>query len=437
VNVWVVKTSEMLATDNDNGRLLRSGLVAHMLDARGHAVTWWMSTFDHANRRSRALQDVSLPFGTHGTIRMIHSPGYRESVSLARVRDHAVWGRRCRRAMEAARPPDIIFCAYPTIEAAAACVRFGRQHGVPVVIDLRDMWPDIFSEFAPAPLRPAVQRMLWPWRARARAALRGATALFAITDEFLSWGLTLAGRKRCKWDDAFLLAFPEAEPQDEGDAALEAAAFWEACGVTAQQAFNVVLVGSMTRRRFEMDTVLAAARELQHEAARVKFILAGDGDDLHLYREKAQDCANVIFPGWLSAPRIRELLRRAHLGLVPYRSTPDLVMSIPNKVGEYLSAGVPVATCLTGTLPQLLVARRCGVLFDAAQPASLVQLIRRLRDDEPARRALQVNARRTYRDELAANAVYGRLVERLEAIAAAPSVARAFETDLQRMRTDT
>ena len=40
MNVWVVKTSEMLAGDNDNGRLLRSGMIAHMLDAgpRGNVV---------------------------------------------------------------------------------------------------------------------------------------------------------------------------------------------------------------------------------------------------------------------------------------------------------------------------------------------------------------------------------------------------------------
>jgi len=435
VNVWVVKTSEMLDTDNGNGRLLRSGLVAHLLDERGHAVTWWMSTFDHANRRSRVQQDTTRAFGSRGAIRMIHSPGYRESVSLARVRDHAVWGRAFRHAIAAAVPPDIIFCAYPTIEAATACVDFGRQRRVPVVVDLRYMWPDIFSEFAPAALRPAAQRMLWPWRARARAALRGATALFAITDEFLSWGLALAGRERREWDGAFLLAFPEEEPRADGDAALQAADFWDARGVNTEQAFNVVLVGSMTKRRFEMETVLAAARELQHDAAPVKFILAGDGDDLPLYRQKAQDCANLIFPGWLSAPRIRELLRRAHLGLVPYRRTPDLVMSVPNKVGEYLAAGIPVATCLTGTLARLLTDRDCGALFEAAQPASLVQLVRRLRDDQPRRLALQMNARRVYREELAAHAVYGRLVERLEAIAAA-SPARAFESTAQGIRVN-
>jgi len=260
VNIWVVKTSEMLATDNGNGRLLRSGLVAHMLDARGHTVNWWMSTFDHANRRSRAQQDTTLSFGARGAIRMINSPGYREAVSLARLRDHAIWGRAFRRAIESAPLPDIIFCAYPTIEAAAICVRFGQQRAVPVVVDLRDMWPDIFSEFAPAALKPLAHGVLWPWRAHARAALRGATALFAITEEFLSWGLELAQRARAEWDASFLLAYPESVPASP--AGTSAAGFWDEQGVTRESAFNVVLVGSMTKRRFEMDTVIALQKRL-------------------------------------------------------------------------------------------------------------------------------------------------------------------------------
>jgi glycosyltransferase involved in cell wall biosynthesis len=419
----VVKTSEMLASDDNNGRLLRSGMVAHMLDARGHEVTWWMSTFDHANRRNRAPGDQSIPFGTRGAIRMVHSPGYRSSISLARLRDHVIWGRAFGAAVASAPRPDVIFCAYPTIEAAAVCAAYGEQHRVPVVLDLRDMWPDIFSEIAPAGLRPLARALLAPWRRKARTALGRATALFAITEEFLSWGLQLAGRERRAGDAAFLLAYPQAPPQSVDAATLaRAAEFWDAQLVTRAGSFNVVLVGSMTERRFEMDTVIAAARVLQQDAGRVKFVLAGDGDDLVNYRARARDCSNVIFPGWLSAFQIRELLNRAQLGLVPYRNAPDYVMSVPNKVGEYFAAGLPIASCLQGTLERLLRERGCGLQFAARDPGSLVAVVRRLASDEPLRLALSSAARDTYREELVAETVYGRLIDRLETLAAAAEV---------------
>jgi glycosyltransferase involved in cell wall biosynthesis len=121
----------------------------------------------------------------------------------------------------------------------------------------------------------------------------------------------------------------------------------------------------------------------------------------------------------VNAAQIRTLLSRAHLGLVPYRNTPDLMMSVPNKVGEYLAAGVPVAACLRGTLARLLSERHCGLQFEAAQPTSLVTLVRRLRDDAHLRSTLSANALLAYQEELSGAVVYGRLIARLEAIAAA------------------
>ena len=420
MKVWVVKTSEMLAEDNRNGRLMRSGIIARMLDGRGHEVTWWMSSFDHANRRNRSAADATMSYGSRGTIRMLHSPGYRESVSLARFADHLRWGRRFERSIAAAPAPDVIFCAYPTIESALICARYGQQHRVPVVVDLRDMWPDLFAEVAPQALRPLARLLLAPLRMRATEALRSSTALFAITEEFLQWGLGLARRERTGLDAVFAQAYPLANLQlADAAEADEARQFWDQHGIWREGAFNVVLIGSITARRVEMDAVLAAARTLQHEAHPVRFVIAGDGDDLDLYRERARDCPNVVFPGWLRVSLIRELLIRSHLGLVPYRNTPDYVMSVPTKAAEYFAAGVPVATSLRGTLPRLLRERGCGVQFDAADPATLVALVRTLRDDPVRRNELGTNAERTFRSEFVAESVYARLIDRLETIALA------------------
>jgi glycosyltransferase involved in cell wall biosynthesis len=99
-------------------------------------------------------------------------------------------------------------------------------------------------------------------------------------------------------------------------------------------------------------------------------------------------------------------------------------MSVPNKVGEYLAAGVPVASCLEGTLARLLSERNCGLQFEASDPASLATVVRGLRADEPQRLTLGANARVAYREELAAERVYGRLIERLEAIAMEANASR-------------
>ena len=49
--------------------------------------------------------------------------------------------------------PDLILCSYPTIELSVEAVRYGRTHGIPVVLDVRDLWPDIVLDLLPTILR--------------------------------------------------------------------------------------------------------------------------------------------------------------------------------------------------------------------------------------------------------------------------------------------
>ncbi len=438
MEAWVVKTSEMLAGDNSNGRLLRSGLIAQLLERRGHRVTWWMSTFDHANRRQREPGDSSRAFGSNGIIRMISSPGYEGSISARRLLDHRIWGRRFARAIETSPAPDVILCAYPTIESASVCARYGLERGIPVVVDLRDMWPDIFLEAAPGMLRPFALAGGWSLRASARGALRQATALFGITDEFLAWGLELAGRSRSNLDRAFPLAYPDPRARAVTlEERRESAEYWDRLGVRSDSAFNVVVIGAMTKRRYEMNSVLEAARELVAERRPVQFVIVGDGDDLPEYALAAQGCPNVLFPGWLGMSRIQELLSRAHLGLVPYRSTPDLVISIPNKVGEYLAHGVPVVTCLRGTLARLLRERGCGMSYDPSDPESLARIVRSLRDDEALLANLRASSRKVFEEDLSAEKVYTRLADQLEEIAVSCRKPRRSHRGLRPFSSDT
>ena len=410
---WVIKTSEMLAEDGNRGRLLRSGLIATTLEDRGHDVTWWMSTFDHANRRQRADHDEERRFGSRGRIVMLRSPGYGRSVSPRRMLDHAVWGARFAAAAKRAPRPDAIICSYPTIESAYVASRYGRRHGVPVIVDLRDMWPDILASAA-GRLEPVARLALAPWRFLAGRALRDATGLYAITEEFLDWGLAMAGRDRRADDAAFPLAYPS--PDRGPDPTAEA--FWDRQDVVADGTITVVFIGALNGRSYRLEPVLEAARRLAAESAPVRFVICGDGDDLPRLKELTAGCVNVVLPGWISAPQVRALLARSQLGLVPYRNTPDFLMSVPNKAAEYLSFGVPVATSLGGTLARVLAQNGCGGSYAEHSAEELLALIRSLTTDPARTAALATAARRLFEREYRAEDVYNRLAARLEGLAA-------------------
>ena len=68
--------------------------------------------------------------------------------------------------------------------------------GEPVVVDVRDRWPDIFVEPLPRPLRAIARLLLLSEFRRARYVFRTATAILAVSDGYLEWGLRQAARPR-------------------------------------------------------------------------------------------------------------------------------------------------------------------------------------------------------------------------------------------------
>src|SRR5204863_5451667 len=81
-------------------------------------------------------------------------------------------------------PPDVILCSYPTIELCDAAVSYGRFHGVPVVLDIRDLWPDIFLNLVPRALKGFARVALAGMFKASRRACGDATAIVGITEQF-------------------------------------------------------------------------------------------------------------------------------------------------------------------------------------------------------------------------------------------------------------
>ena len=156
MNVWLVTIGEPVPIrEGSRDRLHRTGYFARFLADRGHEVAWWTSTFDHFRKRHWFDEDTTVELGTGLKARLLHGCGYRSNISLARFHDHRQIAKKfAHHARAAAAAPDIIVSALPTIELCLESVAYGRRRGVPVVLDMRDMWPDIFVDTVPGPARP-------------------------------------------------------------------------------------------------------------------------------------------------------------------------------------------------------------------------------------------------------------------------------------------
>ncbi|TWO66146.1 glycosyltransferase family 4 protein [Caenimonas sedimenti] len=425
MRAWIVTSGEPLPSDAGGGaRLLRHGMVAAMMVARGWQVVWWTANFDHTEKRMRHAGPLpaSLDLAPGYRLVLLPSRGYTRNVSLARIADHRELAAAFGLAAEQEAPPDVVLCSFPPIELAAAATCYGQRHGVPVVVDVRDLWPDIFLDVVPGALRWLGQLLLQPYARQARRALRGATAVTGITEPIVEWGCAKAGRPRAPLDRAFPLACPEPQPAD-APGVQAATTRWTQRGVGTGR-FVVCFFGAMGAQ-FDFETVLRAAALLERECPQALIVLCGQGHGLARLQAHASHHPNLLAPGWLGRDDLHSLMRLSAAGLAPYFNEHSFTLSVPNKVIEYLSGGLPVVASLQGQTQELLAAHECGLTYLEHDPQSLAACLRRLFDDGALRARLGANARRLFQQRFTAERVYGAMIDHLVAVAAPVGGARA------------
>ena len=411
MRVWIITVGEPLPIDAGQERLLRSGILSTMLAERGHEVIWWTSTFDHIRKRHRFSQDTMRTSSNGIDLRLLHGFGYQENISLRRIADHMQVARHFAQFAPSAPQPDLILCSLPTLELAVAATRYGNRSGVPVVIDVRDLWPDIVLELAPAWARPMWNGLLLPvWR-QARVACRTATAICASSPRFVDWGLRHANRARTVLDRDFPFGYATFAP--EADKLTAANDFWRSQGVAPDgNGFIACFFGTMGDQ-FDLETVIEASRLLENRGIPIQVVLCGAGPRLELLKQQARGLASVRFPGWVGAAEIWVLMRRASVGLAPYLDNAGFADNYPNKTIEYLSAGLPVVSSLRGYFRELLDQYGFGVSYTSGSPQELADALAAIFSNPVLRAGMSRRAHAVFQEHFEAGKVYGAMIDYL------------------------
>ena len=412
---WIITVGEPLPIDGKNIRLLRSCMLASKLAKKGHQVVFWTSTFNHTTKTHRADSDLLLDVEDY-QMYLIKGPGYKSNISWQRVKDHRRVAQRFAELALTMPKPDIILCSLPIIELCDKATQLGKLWNVPVVLDARDMWPDIFVNILPKIFRGLARKTIFAKIfEQTYRACQNATAIIGITPKFVDWALTYSNREKKAIDRDFPLGYSETNV-NETDLKM-AHQYWENLGVEKDsKSFNICLFAYIGRM-IDMPTIIGAAHKMLTQGSTHKFIICGEGDMLKKYQELAKDCPNIIFTGWIDSPRIRALMQLSHIGLLPYYNQPDFLMGIGNKPIEYMSGKLPVLSSLHGTIGELLNNENCGALYAEGDPTSLFDNVEHLLNHPDLLNAMSDNAYKLFKKRFEADKVYDELIDYLEKLA--------------------
>jgi glycosyltransferase involved in cell wall biosynthesis len=410
--VWVVEVTEPIPAIDHTSRRLRCSMLCNALAKCGHEIVWWNSTFDHARKKHRTTPVESTVLEPGVELRLLHGPGYRSNVSLARVRHNRILAQDLHRQLsESQRLPDIVFACWPVPEVAEVIVAWADRMQIPSVLDIRDVWPDVYLTAFPRSVWPCVRSLLCREYSRARRTTRLATALTAVSQEYLDWGLRLGRRERNKWDHVVPIGYelnriPIAdEPHPASREAIQSC-----CPNTQDIVFT--FAGTLGTS-CDLLTLVKAVAELETSGvAGFQVVIAGDGDMMSKLRRRTERLTRLTLTGWLDEVSLADLFSEACVGLALYQ--PMALQSLPNKPFEYWASRLPIISSLEGELAEIVRTEGVGVQYVAGDVASLKEaMLWYIKHREEAEEMGQ-RARRLVEQRFDAEVIYGRIAENLE-----------------------
>lgn len=139
---------------------------------------------------------------------------------------------------------------------------------------------------------------------------------------------------------------------------------------------KLIYVGSISSIRGIREMI----RALELLKGEVTLDLAGSFADEALHREmKAHPGWQwVNEQGWQSRDAVTSTMSQAMAGLVLFHPEPNHVEALPNKLFEYMSAGIPVIASDVELWRKIIERGKCGICVDPLDPAAIADAVRYL-----------------------------------------------------------
>ena len=375
MRVWIVSVGEPLPTDGENVRLRRMGnLAAFLVSDKNNSVDWFSVSFDHYKKIQRVSVDTDIRIQSNYVMHLLRVNGYRKNISIARIIHHMVGGKKIYQKMRNMDcKPDVIIASMEPLEMSRAAIKFKQKEKVPTIIDVRDLWPEIYYEV----VTPKLHWLLRPYVRLCENTLRktmsSATSIIGLSSEFLRYGLKYAQREKRATDIVIPIAYPNYNYERYKNK-------WELLeekfGIKKGD-FIVSFLGNFGNQ-FDFEPIVEATHKLAY-ISDIKFVLCGTGIQLESIKKRCP--SSVIFPGWIEKEDIMTLTANSALGLAPYVNSMNYRLNTPNKFGEYLSASLPTLISVSGLMEDLLMQNVCVARYtDGHNLANIIENYYRNKD---------------------------------------------------------
>jgi glycosyltransferase involved in cell wall biosynthesis len=412
----IFQSGEPLAIDKSESKPMRAISLSSELAKRGHEVTLISSDFFHQAKIHRYMPNKKLVDSNGVTTYLVSSPGYRSNIGLMRLVDHAVLSINLARQLFfliRKSKPDLIFIGFPPIEAAFVCILFAKVFRIRSVLDVKDLWPELFFDSFTGVKKAIVRFGFLPYELIASWTIRHADYLSSMTSAYLNYLGARHRRSITSLDAVNPLTSPSMPVTEEE--ALCTDSFWASKGVYRDGIATFIFVGSFMTV-FDFTEIAVAAKRALDENLACRFIIAGSGQCATEVNEIFSNLSNCVLPGWINHAQYNWLANVASGALLPYKNIRNYTLNMPNKAVDAIRHGLPIITPLEGYISELIRSKEIGYNYSRGSSNSLFLVIKYIVENPQLNRVICKNALELYNQSYEYSRCYVRLCETLETI---------------------
>lgn len=404
MKVWIITSGEPIPSQEE--RPHRAGILSAMLADKGNNVVWWTTTFDHQSKEYLYDINAEVKLDNNYSRFFLHSnTSYKKNISLNRIKNHQQVAINFEIESRKKETPDVIFCSFPTIDLSFSATKYAKEFNVPIVIDVRDLWPDIFFNPFPRALYPFIKIGLNNYIKQTKFIFKNCTSITGVSKKYLEFGLQYGNRKKTNQDKVFPLGY---DSEGKNNIILKDNEF-DTLGIDSRK-INIWFVGTFGKT-YDLSTVIKAARLIEKETKNINFIFTGDGENMSKWKEESKELGNVVFTGWVGKRELHYISLNSSIGLMAYsKGAPQ---GLPNKIYEYMASGLPILSSLQSETKELLENEKIGITYEPNNFENLYSKINLLTKDSNLLNEMKTKSKKVFKEKYDSSIVYEGLVKYL------------------------
>lgn len=344
MNVWIVNH---YAIPPSLGGLVRHYYFSKYLQKKGHNVKIFTSSKIHNTDinmiKDKSLYKEEMMDGVEYTF--VRSRDYKGN-GLDRIWNlidmpFQMW--RVMRHFFREQRPDVIYVSSPDLFVAFFSILFGKKNKVPVVVEIRDLWPESIVVYNKMRSNNPIIKILYKlekW-------------IYIKADRII---FTMQGGKdylkEKKWDKVIDMGkivhinngvdVREFENNRQTYSCSEDIPEDDKC-------FKVIYTGSI-RRANGVEKILDVAEYLKEKGyGYIHFLIWGEGSEKKYLKEycRKKHISNVHFYGWVDKKYIPDILSKGNINFMHGITTSIMKYGCsPNKLFDYIASGRPIVSDL-------------------------------------------------------------------------------------------